>query len=293
MQKSLLILLISLSFITACKKSGGNSNGKANLLKRYVFIHNQDSVAYDLTYDQNNRISFLKFSGTGFGPGLNISTTQITRNRSEQITQLINSYPSPNPDLNPNDTTNIFLDNAGQRYRLMLTYHKIDAYGQPIDIRDSSLFIYDNAGNISQKISYDFGINTIGSYELGYIEFYRFDQQRNLLTDSLVGYYGGTGAPQHVLTYTYDNHPNPLQLGNEAFLFIDRDWIGCPRISGWASKNNVLTGYYTQSQSTISNFSIQRSFEYNTNGLPTGSTGDIWWTASVYGTTPGSSRYYY
>lgn len=53
----------------------------------------------------------------------------------------------------------------------------------------------------------------------------------NLITDSMVVHVGNglAGIPQRVLHYTYDNNSNPLQLGNEAFLMIDRDWIGCPR----------------------------------------------------------------
>src|SRR5258706_9570102 len=108
----LFLFLLSSFYLAACHKSGSDSNKKGRLLVKYVKILNQDSVVYDFTYDNNNRVTLMKFTGTGFGPNLNIQTTQIIRNNSGIVSQLINSYPSPNPQLNPNDTTNITYDNS-------------------------------------------------------------------------------------------------------------------------------------------------------------------------------------
>jgi hypothetical protein len=293
MKQILLLLLLTGFYLTACHKTDSGTKNKGSLLTKYVKILNQDSVVYEFNYDNNNRVTLMKFTGTGFGPSLNIQTTQIIRNNSGIVLQLVNSYPSPNPQLNPNDTTNITYDNSTGRYMLLLTYHRIDASGQPVDRRDSTLLTYDGNGKIAQKKSYSFDIATGTSYALYSSHSYSYDQQENLVTDSVVSYMpiSSVAIPQWVIKYTYDNNSSPLRLGNEALFILDRDWIGLPRISGWVSKNNVVTGYYTQIQSTISNFSIQRNFSYNATGLPTGST-DQWWTPTV-GTSPGSTRYYY
>lgn len=294
MQKVYFVLFIACLCLAACKKSDSGTPNKGNLLARYVKIKNQDSVAYDFSYDNNGLVTLMKFTGTGFGPLPNIQTTQMVRNGTGVITRLINGYPSPDPQLNPNDTANITFDNSNSRYTLMLTYYKRDASGQPIDKRDSTLFVYDNSGKITQRNSYYFNASSAGRYALGSSHFYNFDQQGNLVRDSVVSYIPGyNGIPQWVINYTYDGKTNPLKLGNEAFLLLDRDWIGLPRISGWSSSNNVVSGSYRLAQNATSNFSVQRSFTYNLAGLPAGST-DQWWTATgVTTTTAGSTRYYY
>ncbi len=293
MKAKFLFILSICTLALSCKKSGSSTTTVSSpLLTKYVENQNGDSVIYDLTYDNNKRIINVTFTGNGFGPVPNISSTQIFRNGAGIITRYINSYPSPYPLLNPNDTVIIYYDNASSRYTLLLEFIKFNSSGQPVDRRDSTILVYDNNGKIYQELSYSFDASAGTGYKPFQTEFFEYDQQSNLTTDSLVGISNGISYPQSVIHYQFDAHPNPLSLGNEALLLPDRDWIGLPRISGWFSKNNVVSGADIDLQSSISNFSVQRVFQYRSDGPPLSST-DQWQDTQFAPLTPGTTSYYY
>jgi len=288
--KSTPLLILAICALTlSCKKSNSSKGPSGPLLTSYVEHQNADSVIYNMTYDNNNRLINITFTGTGFGPSLNISGTQITRNVAGIITQYIDSYPSPNPQLNPNDTVLVFYDNAKAQYTLLLQYNRVNSSGQPINVRDSTILVYDNSGRIVQELLYYFDAGTSADYYLSQTEYFAYDQQDNIITDSVVA---NSNAPQYVIHYQYDTYTNPLSLGNEALLLPDRDWTGLPRISGWFSKNNVISGAYTDLQSSISDFSVQRVFNYSSARLPLNST-DQWQDTQTGPLTNGSTNYYY
>jgi hypothetical protein len=284
-----LLILAICALALSCKKSSSSKGPSGPLLTRYVENQNGDSVIYDLTYDNNNRLINIIFTGNGFGPSLNISGTQITRNGAGIITKYIDSYPNPNPQLNPNDTVLVSYDNAKAQYTLLLQYNRVNSSGQPIDIRDSTTLVYDNSGRIIQELLYYFNASSSADYYLSQTEYFAYDQQANIITDSVVA---NSNAPQYVIRYQYDTSSNPLSLGNEALLLPDRDWTGLPRISGWFSKNNVISGGYTDLQSSISDFSVQRAFNYSSAGLPLSST-DQWQDIQYAPLISGSTNYYY
>jgi hypothetical protein len=293
MKKQPLFILLICILAFACKKSNSPKKPSGPLLTKYVDIQDQDSVVYDLAYDQNDRIVSFTFTGYNIIPGSpDISSTQITRNGAGIITKYINSYPSPDPQLNPNDTVLISYDNNSAHYTLLMDYYRTNSSGQPIDQRDSSVPVYDNTGKIVSLLTYFFDASTGTGYHLTMAHLYSFDQLANLISDSVVAYGAGSGFPQWVINYQYDNNPNPLSLGNEALLLPDRDWTGLPRISGWSSKNNVINGVYTDLQDQISDFSVRRTFSYNAAGLPVSSS-DQWQDTEYAPLTAGATKYYY
>jgi hypothetical protein len=293
MKKQPLFILLSCLLAFSCKKSSSSKTPAGPLLTKYVDIQDQDSVVYDLAYDQNNRIVNLTFTGYNIIPGsLDISATQIIRNAAGIITKYINSYPSPDPQLNPNDTVLLSYDNNSAHYTLLMDYYRTNSSGQPVDQRDSTVPAYDNTGKIVSLQTYFFDASTGSGYNLTMAHFYSYDQLANLISDSFVAYASGSSSPQWVIHYQYDNNPNPLSLGNEALLLPDRDWTGLPRISGWSSKNNVINGAYTDLQDQISDFSVQRTFSYNASGLPVSSS-DQWQDTEYAPLTAGATKYHY
>ena len=121
MKAKFLFILSICVLALSCKKSASSTTSASSpLLTKYVENQNGDSVIYALTYDNNKKITNVTFTGNGFGPVANISATRIFRNGAGIITRYINSYPSPNPQLNPNDTILVYYDNASSRYTLLL-----------------------------------------------------------------------------------------------------------------------------------------------------------------------------
>jgi hypothetical protein len=289
-QLPLFLPVMCIVFFACHKNSGSGSAPKGPKLSRYV-LNRGDSVSYDIQYNSSGQVMQFTFTGNGFGPVLDVQTTEFTRDKNGNISRFIDAWPGPNSTLNPNDTTFVFSGNKPLQYTYMITARYSDIYQSPVNIRDSTVFRYNSAGLMSEQDLYVHDASVSPLYVLRYARYFVYDQNSNLLVDSFATISGTNTYPYQVYHYTYDDHPNPLILGDEALLMLDRDWIGEPHIDAWASKNNVISASVNFINDPVSNFTMQRTFVYSSSGLPTNTTDK--WNSLSSGQFGSVSQYFY
>ena len=282
--KNSLFALAVLVFLSACQKevSSENPDGTpgtgpvpppattAGLLTRMVSVAGGDSVMVDYGYDANKRLATFDYKTTG----TEFRFRRIFRNSAGIMTQF-NSKGDDLSGIGIDSVITILSYNAGQaRYTHGITIYAVSG----VSLRDSTVYVYDNAGNLTVKRSYATVLPA------PYQEYQKTEYTYASGNVTSEKYYTSNSAGGWDLEYTYnygyDSKVNPAKFGPEGMIVLED--------ASYFSNNNKSGVNYIDGADASYNFSQAYTYTYNAANKPTGGT---------VVETPGSGsytiRYYY
>ena len=287
MKNSILLLCAGIGLLVGCQKepnvdisgggNGGGGNGggtTAELLVKAISVTGSDSVVVNYGYDGAKRLILEKI--VGISQGADVGNEQhIIRDASGIITKLVQKNAAFQQVGLDSIISVVYYDAGTSRYTSRV--QQINYLG--FSFNDSSVFIYDAAGKVTQQDEYQSDPLGSGSYIQAFKTEYIYSTSGNL--DKFKQYDLSSGSPNLLATYVYvhDGKLNPLRLNNETFV------IGKPEL---ISTNNVVSFQLIDQITPANSFTTTTTFTYNNNNKP--STG-------VSTQTPGNivsnSVYYY
>jgi hypothetical protein len=275
--------------LVSCKKeksaepgSGGGSGSAANLLMRQVTKVGNDSSVVVYTYDNSKRLISAKSTGVS---GTNSYQTErkLIRNSQGIIQKYVDiDAEYYNPLIGADSIFYKVNYNAGSsRYTSkVLTI----TFGTNL-FRDSIAYTYNTSGKIIKQE--EFLDDGIGGGYMEYIkEEYTYDGAGNISVAQTSEFddVSGTYNASYQLRYEYDNKANPLNLGNDAFIYGD-PVNGDPSL---ASKNNATKVTYVDNDPSVGDEIYTFAYTYNAADKPISATQTL-----QSGGTPATVSYYY
>jgi hypothetical protein len=240
-KKILAITILSIIFFSCNKNKTDNNNvnGSESSLKSMVTIFNgeeKDSAVF--LYDSKKRIIGEQvWADGGLLNGENIS---IARTNSGIITAFA--------DGTLNSSHKVSYNSSSQQYTSIRRFN------------DSTIFSYTN-DRISEAKYY--------SVDFSYPQrnLFTYDVSGNIIKIENFELRQGNWESNFVSSYKYDNKVNPIQMGNEAIVLEESEFLSENGfdVLAHAGPNNVVysTNHYTgANESTF-------KYEYNVNDLPT------------------------
>lgn len=267
MNKIIIPAIGLLFFLASCQKevsvdlggSGGNGGGgggstNGDLLSKITSTGGSDNYSVEYTYDASKRVIKILYVGTSAGQNIG-NETRVVRNAAGIITQTIEK----NAGIPDSSITIVNYNTASGRY----IYKIMEITTQGFTAIDSSVFVYDGAGRITQVDEY------LSNPGIGLDPFlaaktvYTYDAAGNNISYKILSE-DPLGGPDEVLvesTISYDTKVNPLILSaGEAVI------LGDPSL---ASPNNPLKYDYKDIvNSGAASFLLDFTYTYNSKNKP-------------------------
>ncbi|MBV9988042.1 MAG: hypothetical protein JO301_10200 [Chitinophagaceae bacterium] len=238
--------------------SGGTGSGSTgSKLVKYESkgVNTSESTTITYQYDASGRLT--RYDET-YVDSSNVATSfyfKYNRDASGKVTQVVtNELAASAPGQGYPDTVVYNIHYPGSSSNFDYARYSMDLGGGALVFRDSSVFVYNGAGEVTDKYSY-FGagptpLNLSGHYQYTY-------SNGNITILKIFDPSSSQSTPYGTFNFQYDDKPASLYLGNESYL---------PGLDeGFSSKNNPVK--YTITGSGL-NESVSYSYQYNTDQRP-------------------------
>jgi len=265
--RKLLAAFASLSMVLlSCQKevdfsdppaTGGSSNGDLLVKAVQITPGTNDTNTVTLTWDAQRRLTSYNSRGMVNTIPSNIETV-ISRDGDGRITKILGKANAPFSSSDSVVYEPHYVPNTMQ-----LSYSIGTQYGGPMHgLKDSSVFTYNAAGQVTGKISYS---DFFGSWDPVSKQEYTWDANGNVtkITDFAADLFSGTFSESAVTTYTFNSHKNASVMGAESLFFLG---------AGNMSKN-MFTRMVTNAVSSGTTYTTQiTGDQYNSFDRPTQAT---------------------
>jgi hypothetical protein len=297
------ICLLCLLSLAACQKelsweNGTTPAGDSTLLTSIVTTNQQnDSTVMSYTYNSNRQVTGRSYSGKDTSVQYN-QQLSLVRDNSGRITQvkgtvtlatlLPGGIPAGTLPANADSTVQFtkYVHYPGNSKNFDYTTDVYQVSG--FTISDSTLFTYSADNRVIKSVTYLSAALVPGFPAATFLidsMVYAYDGQGNLTSSKIYGSTDLTAVNANLVlgvtnTYEYGAQPNPLMLGNEAFLF-DNEIRSSPNIL----VTQTTTGDFEPATQTYSAFTFSATHQLV-------QTADLT-TVDDDGTTVYKVKYYY
>jgi|GEM_PF-435541 len=255
-QKELDVITNSTGTTTPGGGSIGTSTGDPNgLLIKSVSKGATDSTVTEYSYDAAKKLINMKVYGTPVG-GMSINTnTTYVRDASAIITKIIQKSEFMLASGVDSSVSVIHYDAVNKRYSSRIGEISLGGF---LSYHDSTIYVYDAAGKVSQTLTYQEDYIT-GKYSPSMRSDYTYTGT-NVTTMKMYNYDMAINSYALMVTYTfgYDAKVSPMKLGIDAPLILE---------AGTEGTNNIVSTVATSS-TPAANFTIGFVFTYNSANKP-------------------------
>lgn len=266
MKKLLTAFPILLLVLSSCQKEidfnnpppaggntpGGSSNGDLLVKALEITIRSKDTNTLTFQWDNSKRL--LQYYSLGVVSGSKTYINhRISRATDGKINEIISRTEMSGIVYDSSVYTVHYLPNSTK-----MAYAIAKHITGFIDINDSTVYTYNNAGQISSKQTFS---DLLGSWEAVSKEDYSYDANGNLTKIlSYASDFSGGWLSGGVTTYTYGTYKSPMALGDESYIIIGPS----------ATAKNNLVGMTTNAVASGSNYTGTYSQQqFNSYGRPT------------------------
>lgn len=262
MKKLLVLAVVFVTVLQACKKNNDDAEAPENILARTVTKEDgsADSSVTEYTYDSQNRLLSENFDGD-----VN-SIRTLTRDNNGRVTKQTDTESQPGTASETTVIDFIYQATSGPTVRNGIEVFDLDA---SITIRDSIAFNY--SGNKVSRTTHYWTVPSIPSFPPTEVEIweYQYDSRGNMrearyFVDTSSTLSGPTLLA--TLTFQYDDKVNPLYTNDDA--------LAEEVFNQYVSPNNV-TSLAITSPIPGNDATITVSYEYRADGRPTRSTTSV------------------
>lgn len=231
---------------------GGNNNG--TLLVKMVQKSTTDSLVTLYAYDASKRLINLKHSGISQGTVLN-TEYRYYRNSSGIITSFTTIEPALVAYGIDSFVTKINYDVANSRYAGFVLNLNLQGF----IVSDSSVFVYDNSGNVIENDVWESPTGDGTNYY--YTGKFVYNHANGNMTQLDIHDVDQSGTETFTATTkaTYDSNPNSLFLGNEGYVLGHEEW---------ACINNIAGEQLSDSGGPADNQTVSYVYTYGSDNKP-------------------------